>query len=60
MLRHRDPNVNKKKVVSGEYGYWTDHVFEFGEDVGYSSADDDGTDPSSDKSFDSLFWRESY
>jgi len=50
----------QQKKVPGEYGDRTDHVFEFGEDVGYSSADDDSTDPSSDKAFDGFLWRESY
>lgn len=50
----------QQKKVTGEYGDWTDHVFEFGEDVGYSSTDDHGTDPSSNKSFDGFLWRESY
>lgn len=52
---HQDPIIRCKIVRS--YSNRTNHVFEFCQDVSYSTADDDGTNPSSDKSFDCFFGR---
>ena len=44
--------------IKRSYSYRTDHVLEFCQDISYSTADDDGADPSSDKPFDCFLWGE--
>ena len=41
----------------GNYSDRTNHIFELGERVSYSTANNDGANPSSNESLYSLFWR---